>query len=59
MGKEGRWSVPGARGPHAGPGAPGLGEMEAARSPQTQAPEESPPSSQEGARLGEGRQFRA
>lgn len=36
-----------------------LVEMEASCSPQTQALEESPPCSQEGARLGEGRQFRA
>ena len=33
--------------------------LPAAGSPQTRAPEESAPCSQEGARLGEGRQFRA
>ena len=47
-----------------GPGALAWGwgvlvEMQAAGSPQTRAPEESAPCSQEGARLGEGRQFRA
>ena len=65
MGTEERWRDSQQGGGHVwdpgrGPGGGGvLVEMQAAGSPQTRAPEESAPCSQEGARLGEGRQFRA